>query len=140
MSNFSFSHSVFRLVQQTRKNQGLFGKGVRPFSTDSEPIHPFLEFVLPVLRTVFFHATGCFPTEPSSNQQTAMIENESCGNDYHQFSGRILAEGESNQRPPVLKSCTLPTELWGSATLEKKPSENLRNGGNSISGTIPQCL
>ena len=21
----------------------------------------------------------------------------------------------SNQRPPVLKSCTLPTELWGSA-------------------------
>ena len=29
-SNFSFSHSVFkRLVQQTRKNQGLFGKGLK---------------------------------------------------------------------------------------------------------------
>ena len=29
-SNFSFSHSVFkRLVLQTRKNQGLFGKGLR---------------------------------------------------------------------------------------------------------------
>ena len=28
MSNFSFSHSVFkRLVLQARKNQGLFGKG-----------------------------------------------------------------------------------------------------------------
>ena len=28
-SNFSFSHSVFkRLVLQTRKNQGLFGKGL----------------------------------------------------------------------------------------------------------------
>ena len=28
-SNFSFSHSVFkRLVMQTRKNQGLFGKGI----------------------------------------------------------------------------------------------------------------
>ena len=28
-SNFSFSHSVFkRLVQQTSKNQGLFGKGL----------------------------------------------------------------------------------------------------------------
>ena len=28
-SNFSFSHSVFkRLVQQTHKNQGLFGKGL----------------------------------------------------------------------------------------------------------------
>ena len=30
MSNFSFSYSVFRrLVLQTRKNQGLFGKGLR---------------------------------------------------------------------------------------------------------------
>ena len=29
-SNFSFSHSVFkRFVLQTRKNQGLFGKGLR---------------------------------------------------------------------------------------------------------------
>ena len=29
MSNFSFSHSVFkRLILQTRKNQGLFGKGL----------------------------------------------------------------------------------------------------------------
>ena len=31
-SNFSFSHSVFkRLVQQTRKNQGLFGKGLNVY-------------------------------------------------------------------------------------------------------------
>ena len=31
MSNFSFSHSVYkRLVQQTRKNKGLFGKGLSP--------------------------------------------------------------------------------------------------------------
>ena len=30
MSNFSFSHSVFkRLVLQTRKHKGLFGKGLR---------------------------------------------------------------------------------------------------------------
>ena len=29
-SNFSFSRSVFkRLVMQTRKNQGLFGKGLK---------------------------------------------------------------------------------------------------------------
>ena len=29
MTNFAFSHSVFkRLEQQTRKNQGLFGKGL----------------------------------------------------------------------------------------------------------------
>ena len=36
-SNFFFSHSVFeRLVVQTRKNQGLFGKGLTlqaPFTT-----------------------------------------------------------------------------------------------------------
>ena len=32
-SNFSFSHSVFkRLVLQTRKNQGLFGKGLIIYS------------------------------------------------------------------------------------------------------------
>ena len=32
----------------------------------------------------------------------------------------------SNQRPPVLKSAMLPTELWGSATtFEKKPLENI---------------
>ena len=31
MSNFSFSYSVFkRRVLQTRKNQGLFGKGLKP--------------------------------------------------------------------------------------------------------------
>ena len=30
MSNFSFSHNVFkRLVLQTHKNQGLFGKGLK---------------------------------------------------------------------------------------------------------------
>ena len=30
-TNFSFSHSVFkRLALQTRKNQGLFGKGLTP--------------------------------------------------------------------------------------------------------------
>ena len=31
-SNFSFSHSVFkRPIQQTRKNQGLFGKGLKDY-------------------------------------------------------------------------------------------------------------
>ena len=33
-SNFIFSHSVFkRLVLQTRKNQGLFGKGIALYQT-----------------------------------------------------------------------------------------------------------
>ena len=29
---------------------------------------------------------------------------------------------ESNERPPVLKSATLPTELWGSARLSQTDS------------------
>ena len=34
-SNFSFSHSVFkRVVLQTRKNQGFFGKGLTLISTN----------------------------------------------------------------------------------------------------------
>ena len=36
MINFSFSHSVFqRFLLQTRKNQGLFGKGLRLFQIES---------------------------------------------------------------------------------------------------------
>ena len=35
-SNISFSHIVFnRLVLQTRKNQGLFGKGLKNFSSET---------------------------------------------------------------------------------------------------------
>ena len=41
MINFSFSHSVFkRLVLQTRKNQGLFGKGLTLYNT----ITPFNDY------------------------------------------------------------------------------------------------
>ena len=37
MSNFSFSRNVFeRLVVQTHKNQGLFGKGLRMFRPQSD--------------------------------------------------------------------------------------------------------
>ena len=46
-SNFSFSHSVFkRLVLQTRKNKGLFGKGltlyriIATFNTTGELVKP----------------------------------------------------------------------------------------------------
>ena len=36
MSNFSFSHCVFKgLVLKTRKNQGLFGKGLKEFADDN---------------------------------------------------------------------------------------------------------
>ena len=37
MSNFSFSRSVFkRLELQTRKNQGLFGKGLKEYITNTD--------------------------------------------------------------------------------------------------------
>ena len=41
MSNFSFFHSVFRrLALQTRKNQGLFGKGLTDLSSLMSKIIP----------------------------------------------------------------------------------------------------
>ena len=36
-SNFSYYHSVFKRLQ-TRKNQGLFGKGLRPLSQSTAHI------------------------------------------------------------------------------------------------------
>ena len=43
MSNFSFSHSVFkRLVLQTRKNQGLFGKGLMTRLKDEAEFYLYL--------------------------------------------------------------------------------------------------
>ena len=55
MSNFSFSHSVFRrLLLQTRKNQGLFGKGLtKPHDKDIQEIRidqPF--YILYNLRSL----------------------------------------------------------------------------------------
>ena len=46
-SNFSFSHSVFkRLVLQTRKNQGLFGKGLRYFADDNVNVSKMIDSVI----------------------------------------------------------------------------------------------
>ena len=70
MSNFSFSHSVFKiLVQQTRKNQGLFGKGLNATLTAEVmgvgDAYVFPGFLTPVLtqfafqshRLIFSHAS-----------------------------------------------------------------------------------
>ena len=35
-----------------------------------------------------------------------------------------LSQG-SKQQPPVLKSATLPTELWGSAIMSRETFENI---------------
>ena len=55
-SNFSFSHSVFkRLVLQTRKNQGLFGKGL-----SIKLKCPYL--ILPCTQMLIYnqHFCGCY--------------------------------------------------------------------------------
>ena len=72
----------------------------------SAPIDAFLEFLKPVLGTIFFlshwllsHIT-IVETMDSGERKF-----ESCLNDYHQSSERILGEpGGSNKRPPVLPS------------------------------------
>ena len=69
-----------------------------------------------------FQVTGCCSTYPLSKQRTAVKEDESCRNDYHQSSERILAEPGIE---PVLKSATLLTELWGSPQ-EIQKSKKLR--------------
>ena len=54
MSNFSFSHSVFkRLAQQTRKNQGLFGKGLTTLKKES------FENILGKVENAGNHAAFC---------------------------------------------------------------------------------
>ena len=59
-----------------------------------------------------FKATGCFPTYPLSKQRTEVRENEPSHDGYHQSSEKILVEtAHQTRKPPVLKPCTLPTEL-----------------------------
>ena len=47
-SNFSFSHSVFKgLVMQTRKNQGLFGKGLNMLTVQKPNMQSDLDLCRP---------------------------------------------------------------------------------------------
>ena len=63
-SDFSFYHSVFkRLVLQTRKNQGLFGKGLKMFqSVLLIFVHVFslLCFPCALFGTVYFIVSHCY--------------------------------------------------------------------------------
>ena len=53
MSNFSFSHSVFkRLVLQIRKNQGLFGKGLKAFTGDNFNYAQMIGFSLKLVGNI----------------------------------------------------------------------------------------
>ena len=56
-SNFSFSHSVFkRLVVQTRKNRGLFGKGLIDKKNSEKMPLTFFFFSNNVFETLLWHS------------------------------------------------------------------------------------
>ena len=89
-------------------------------TTDSTPIRAFLEFFQPVLGKIFFlrhwllfHKT-VLETMDSGERAMDLVAMTIINprNDY-------LPTGGSNQGPPqpVLESCALPIELWGSTFL-----------------------
>ena len=102
-SNFSFSYSVFKtLVLQTRKNQGLFGKGLilcylilfsTLFSCNAKTtslIYAFLEFFLPVFCTIFFLSHWLLSQITIIKTMDRRERNESCCNGCHQSSDKML--------------------------------------------------
>ena len=99
-----------RLALQTRKNQGLVGKGLTPFLTVFQSYHgdqctyqcfPGVLLtstphnILPKLLAAFPH---------SRNNEQRSEKNGSCRNDSYQFSERISAEKRietATSRPPL---------------------------------------
>ena len=71
-SNFSFSHSVFkRLALQTRKNQGLFGKGFRIMAQNFVKFAVFRK-LMEVQIGVFMY-TGCITAFPMKTESSFEI-------------------------------------------------------------------
>ena len=84
----------------------------------SAPIHVFLEFYKPVFHTIFF------PSHCLLSDITIMKTMDSKERGVNPVGIAIInprkeywRSWESNQWPPVLKSATLPTELWGSSVI-----------------------
>ena len=80
------------------------------------PIHAFLEFFTPLLRTIFFpsHWLPFHITIVETTDSGARGMNPVAITIINPRKEYWLSWG-SNQRLPALKSATLPTELWGSA-------------------------
>ena len=83
-------------------------------------IHAFLEFFQPVLNTIIF------PSHWLLSHVTIVETTDSGERGMNPVAMTIINPRKeycpsrgSNQRPPVLKSATLLTELWGSAALDK---------------------
>ena len=82
------------------------------------PIHAFLKLFEPVLHTMFFtsHWLLSHITIVKIMNSSERGMNVVAINIIKSVKKTGQARG-STQRPPVLKSCALPTELWGSAKL-----------------------
>ena len=72
-------------------------------------------FLLSLLRTS--KPLAPFPHNYPRNSGPRCERNEFCCNDYHQSMKIKMVERGSNQRPPLYKSCALPTEQHRFGTL-----------------------
>ena len=93
-SNFPFSHSVFkRLLLQTRKKKGLFGKGLIPVCLHLVSVGSYIVFkrkfsCLTLLRLIFFpHQSNCTFSYPrinaSINIKSFKLTNVLLKNNHH---------------------------------------------------------
>ena len=91
-SNFSFFHSVFkRPVLQTRKNQGLFGKGLKVICEDNIKIPPYPFTTIPSFKSL----------NPFLNKPTCLL--------YKSFEN-MLGKGQiaGNEQFLLFPKCFLP--------------------------------
>ena len=120
MKSFFFC-TFFRLGSTSYLNDcmvlnAVFQQSFSYVTAASAPIHPFLEFFKPVLCTIFFpgywllsHITIAKTTKNGeSGINPVPMTTINLRKEYWPSRG-------SNQRPPLLKSATIPTEQWGSA-------------------------
>ena len=85
------------------------------------PVHLSVSFLTGIPHNILPKPLAAFPQNHRQINGQRWERNESCRNDYHRSSEKILTEpGEFNQRPPVLESCAPPTELFWKAKLWKK--------------------
>ena len=95
------------------------------YRTASASIYALLDFLEPVPRTIFFSSHWLL----SHITYIKTMDNGEIGMNpvaMPFFSPRkeYWPNRGSNQRPPVLKSCALPTELWGSGIRRKRMTEH----------------
>ena len=91
-----------------------FQQYVSNIASASAPMDAFLEFLKPVLGTILFLSHWLLSQITIvKTMDSGERKFESCRNDYHQSSERIL--GEPEIEPATSCSHVLPKEQWGTA-------------------------